>query len=888
MQTGTQVTKVELSQAQKERILRGTPGLAALPAAALAALAAAMGGVQLAPLTVMPALELSPGVQGEPTGDSFLAPHTLTVSYRGQLATTQTRPAEQSTWVRMGHVCVAADTLVAWLDDNDPDWRDQPAYARFAKVMPVRTSYQSLDVTDALQLPPGGFEGLFGADAPYSQVLREALLDLWAVEEAAVRLERSLALCSQLVSASPTMRFALLEGARLRMLRPGEVWDGKVEIGGAAVPAMGLLHTGLVDLLPPGAAGDADPLTRLVDVGAWGLNGLLNGEAPEVVRAPRDQGDASLVALPLNRFQVLFRHELQFQRLLVRHGLPEDSPLWAEDRVPGQAVVLLTRPPGVDLPAQEMGATLAETVREQLSDTVLYMRLYWGPPRPGATPPPVEVEQIAIQGETQARQLTDQLDRELRPGGGGAGYDVVIVDALALTQPDGADEDALHQLQLALDQLWAWRGWSRISWIYSDYDDWLGVPFSAAQNPASLLPTRLLGPLSKAPVLPSVWHTAVALVEDWLALQAKLLALLTPNWFGISDFFEDVARTLIEWASAQAEDASVAGEYQPLQAVRLRFDADVPTGATQVTGDGDAAGYSRWARAVTGRRMGLALGGGGALGFAHVAFIRALQGLDPSTGDAQTDGAEVVPIDVITGTSFGAVVGAYFAAAGPASGLDRVVSGWPLAFVSASFAVLTTYGFKLWIDLALGRITLDQFSVTYIPVATAAIAEQAVPITRALVGTGVRASGSFPPFAPTYIDGVRLLDGGIVANVPVYIAMRYGADLVVASNPIPMFDALGSGKAPDIPVIGPALASFSPLGRVKDLLRSYIPLIRDANNAEALAAQVTFSSNVAAAPFAFWQAKSIVQAAATSENLAGAVRAASALWKTRLRGGPSD
>lgn len=91
--------------------------------------------------------------------------------------------------------------------------------------------------------------------------------------------------------------------------------------------------------------------------------------------------------------------------------------------------------------------------------------------------------------------------------------------------------------------------------------------------------------------------------------------------------------------------------------VRLGFRPGSLAGATLEGLDADArADLKRWVRAITRRRVGVALGGGGAWGFAHVPFLRELL-------------ARGIPIDVVTGASFGSVAGAYFAsAAGTAAG----------------------------------------------------------------------------------------------------------------------------------------------------------------------------------------------------------------------------
>src|SRR5205814_2060077 len=66
--------------------------------------------------------------------------------------------------------------------------------------------------------------------------------------------------------------------------------------------------------------------------------------------------------------------------------------------------------------------------------------------------------------------------------------------------------------------------------------------------------------------------------------------------------------------------------------------------------------FSRLGRAMTHRRVGLALGGSGAWSYGHVALIHALLALD-------------VPIDMVSGSSGGAIAGTYYCARGEA-GLD--------------------------------------------------------------------------------------------------------------------------------------------------------------------------------------------------------------------------
>lgn len=82
----------------------------------------------------------------------------------------------------------------------------------------------------------------------------------------------------------------------------------------------------------------------------------------------------------------------------------------------------------------------------------------------------------------------------------------------------------------------------------------------------------------------------------------------------------------------------------------------------------------RWARSVTQRRVGVALGGGGAWGWAHMALLRAME----NNG---------VPVDMVSGASFGAVAGAVYAVAGK-SGLTWAVEEAPAIKRAVNSAML--------------------------------------------------------------------------------------------------------------------------------------------------------------------------------------------------------
>jgi NTE family protein len=173
-------------------------------------------------------------------------------------------------------------------------------------------------------------------------------------------------------------------------------------------------------------------------------------------------------------------------------------------------------------------------------------------------------------------------------------------------------------------------------------------------------------------------------------------------------------------------------------------------------------------------RLGIALGGGGTRGFAHVGVLKALEShqLAPS---------------LIAGTSAGSVVGALYA-----SGM----SGFTLQ--ETSFALDETRlkdldlfgmsrglikGQKLqdYINDLVGQRTLDKLGKPFVAVATDLDSGQRVIFARGNTGQAVRASCSIPGlFQPVEIAGKRYVDGGVVSPVPVDAVRQLGADLVIA------------------------------------------------------------------------------------------------------------
>jgi NTE family protein len=172
------------------------------------------------------------------------------------------------------------------------------------------------------------------------------------------------------------------------------------------------------------------------------------------------------------------------------------------------------------------------------------------------------------------------------------------------------------------------------------------------------------------------------------------------------------------------------------------------------------------------KRVGLALGGGGARGMAHVGVIRALERAG-------------IAVDCIAGTSVGSLVGAVYAAglngdqvlemALQMRWLDILRPVWPRqGFIS--FARLESFFARVTGDPTFADLKIPYAAVT----ADLATGKQVV-LREGRVARAVRASCSVPAIVtPVEVDGRLLIDGGVVNNLPISIVRDLGADVVIA------------------------------------------------------------------------------------------------------------
>jgi NTE family protein len=232
-----------------------------------------------------------------------------------------------------------------------------------------------------------------------------------------------------------------------------------------------------------------------------------------------------------------------------------------------------------------------------------------------------------------------------------------------------------------------------------------------------------------------------------------------------------------------------------------------------------AAGVSRGEEAPRRLKVGLALGGGGARGFAHIGVLRELERLH-------------IPIDYIAGTSMGSIIGGLYATGMSPDEMEKEIKKIDWLSLSSDSPPRQDqsyrrkqddqiYLFGLSLGIKNGRITLpvgliagdklsfllrsmtiraalehdfDKLPIPFRTIATVVQTGDIYVFSKGNVADAIRASMSVPGvFAPVEYEGKVLTDGGTVQNLPVQTVRAMGADIVIA------VDVGESGEIPEQP-----------------------------------------------------------------------------------------
>ena len=188
-------------------------------------------------------------------------------------------------------------------------------------------------------------------------------------------------------------------------------------------------------------------------------------------------------------------------------------------------------------------------------------------------------------------------------------------------------------------------------------------------------------------------------------------------------------------------------------------------------------------------KVALVLGSGGARGLAHIGVLKVLE-------------REKIPIDMIVGTSMGALVGGIYAAGIKPRFLEEIALNisWPQTakfFTPTISKIGLVNGDKIsnLIESFVGDIKIRETEIPFAAIATNIKTGREVIITDWKLSSAMQASASIPGiFTPSLYDNQLLVDGELVDPVPVRVARKMGADFVIAVNVIPRYDKIQSAE----------------------------------------------------------------------------------------------
>ena len=166
--------------------------------------------------------------------------------------------------------------------------------------------------------------------------------------------------------------------------------------------------------------------------------------------------------------------------------------------------------------------------------------------------------------------------------------------------------------------------------------------------------------------------------------------------------------------------------------------------------------------------LGLALGSGGAKGYAELGAMKAFE----------ENGIE---FDCVAGTSIGSIIGAFYADGYSVTDIFELLKSVDFSEVKSFFMIrMDTSGLFQVIDRYIGSLTIEELRKPFRAIATQLETGDEYVFDKGSVAKALCASSSYPPFfKPVVIDGQRYIDGAFSNSVPADVVRSLGADYVV-------------------------------------------------------------------------------------------------------------
>ncbi|MCA9408856.1 MAG: patatin-like phospholipase family protein, partial [Candidatus Omnitrophica bacterium] len=187
---------------------------------------------------------------------------------------------------------------------------------------------------------------------------------------------------------------------------------------------------------------------------------------------------------------------------------------------------------------------------------------------------------------------------------------------------------------------------------------------------------------------------------------------------------------------------------------------------------------TRIAREIGGVMVGLVLGGGAALGVAHVGVIRVLE-------------EENIPVDIIVGSSMGALIGSMWAIGNDSQALEKIAREFEkktnmLKLFDPVIPISGLIGGRLikrWLRKHLGNKTFYSVKIPFKVVAYDLIRREEIVIEGGSLVDGVRKSIAIPGVIEPILEGNQvIIDGGVLNPLPTNILASRGIKKIIAIN----------------------------------------------------------------------------------------------------------
>jgi NTE family protein len=167
-------------------------------------------------------------------------------------------------------------------------------------------------------------------------------------------------------------------------------------------------------------------------------------------------------------------------------------------------------------------------------------------------------------------------------------------------------------------------------------------------------------------------------------------------------------------------------------------------------------------------KIGLALGSGGAKGFAELGAIKALE-------------ENGIKFDYISGASIGSIIGAFLANEYSATDIVELLTRVDFSEIKNLFMIkMSTAGMFNVIDRTIGNMNIEELKKPFRCTATNMETGDEFVFSKGSVALALCASASYPPFfKPVVINGERFIDGAFTNSVPADLVKELGADYVI-------------------------------------------------------------------------------------------------------------